>query len=97
MQKVFEGLTRAFRKNDGIIDKERFDTIVYKYTTLFERSDTIYHLLKVSGYPIDVIDGGYRYAPYFNDYKSDLYLHSHWPEGTCLASAVIDNFYNQCS
>lgn len=74
MQKVFEGLTRAFRKNDGIIDKERFDTIVYKYTTLFERSDTIYHLLKASGYPIDVIDGGfYRYAPFFNDYKSDVY------------------------
>ncbi|MBN2768492.1 MAG: 3'-5' exonuclease [Campylobacterales bacterium] len=74
MQKVFEELTKAFRKNSGIIEKEHYDTIVYKHSTLFERSDTIYHLLKASGYPIDVIDSGfYRHAPSFNDYKSDLY------------------------
>ena len=74
MQKVFEELTKAFRKSSGILDRERYDTLVYKHTTLFERSDTIYHLLKASGYPIDIIDSGsYRYAPFFNDYKDETY------------------------
>ncbi len=74
MQKVFEQLTKTFRHHGGTISQETFDTIVYKHTTLFEESDTIFYLLQASGYPIENSDGGgYRYKPYFTPYHEDRF------------------------
>jgi DNA polymerase-3 subunit epsilon len=52
MQKVFEELTTAFRKNNGLLDEEQYKHIVTRHTTLLEDSDTIFILLQASGYPI---------------------------------------------
>ena len=61
MQKVFEELTTAFRKNDGVLHKEQYKQIVTKHTTLLEDSETIFILLQASGYPItQVHDEHYR-------------------------------------
>jgi DNA polymerase III subunit epsilon len=74
MQKVFEQLTKSFRHNRGIISTEIFDTIVYKNSTLFEESDTIFYLLQASGYPIESLeDGEYIYKPYFTPYHEERF------------------------
>jgi len=52
MQKVFNELTQAFRKHDGVLTEEQYKHIVIKHTTLLEDSDTIFILLQASGYPI---------------------------------------------
>ena len=52
MQKVFNELTQAFRKHDGVLTEEQYKHIVTKHTTLLEDSDTIFILLQASGYPI---------------------------------------------
>ena len=52
MQKVFNELTQAFRKHDGVLSREQYEHIVIKHTTLLEDSDTIFILLQASGYPI---------------------------------------------
>ena len=52
MQKVFEALTKAFRKNNGVLKAGEYKEIVTKHTTLLEDSDTIFILLQASGYPI---------------------------------------------
>lgn len=73
MQKVFEHLTTTFRSNQGAISRELFDKIVYKHSTLFEESDTIYYLLQASGYPIETKDDKYIYKPYFTSYKDEIF------------------------
>jgi DNA polymerase-3 subunit epsilon len=75
MQKVFEHLTKTFRHHGGIISQETFNAIVYKHTTLFEESDTIFYLLQASGYPIESLDegGGYRYKPYFTPHHEERF------------------------
>ncbi|MCK4440903.1 MAG: 3'-5' exonuclease [Sulfurovaceae bacterium] len=52
MQKVYEELTSAFRRNSGKLSRASYDRIVSKHTTLFEDVDTLFILLQVSGYPI---------------------------------------------
>jgi len=73
MQKVFEQLTKVFRQNGGVISKEMFDKVVYKHSTLFEESDTIYCLLQASGYPIEESNDEYIYKPYFTPYKDEVF------------------------
>ena len=61
MQKVFDELTTAFRKHDGVLSEEQYKHIAIRYTTLLEDSDTIFILLQASGYPIEQEeDGRYR-------------------------------------
>jgi len=73
MQKVFEELTTAFRKQDGVLCEETYKQIVMKYTTLLEESDTIFLLLQASGYPIVEVEDGYRLKPYFTPYEKQKY------------------------
>jgi DNA polymerase-3 subunit epsilon len=73
MQKVFEQLTKSFRHNKGIINKETFDNIVYKHSTLFEESETIYYILQASGYPIENENDKYIYKPFFTAYKDEVF------------------------
>lgn len=74
MQKVFEALTLAFRKNDGVLAKEQYKKLVAKHTTLFEDSDTIFILLQASGYPITQLnDNEYRLETCFTAHKEQRY------------------------
>jgi len=74
MQKVFDELTTAFRKHDGVLNEEQYKHIAIKYTTLLEDSDTIFILLQASGYPIEQEeDGRYRLETYFTPYEEQRY------------------------
>jgi len=73
MQKVYEELTAAFRRNEGYLSAPSYRRIVKKHTTLFESSDTLFFLLQASGYPI-VEDGeNYRLESFFTSYKEQKY------------------------
>ena len=74
MQKLFELLTTAFRKHDGILSQEAFHTIVTNHTNIFEQSDTLFFLLQASGYPIYEEDGqSYRLQTYFTPHHQQRY------------------------
>ncbi len=73
MQKVFEELTRAFRRAGGEISYEAFDRIVRKHATLFEDSETIFLLLQASGYPIEEALTGYRLKTMFTPWQEQEY------------------------
>jgi len=74
MQKVFDELTIAFRKHDGVLNEEQYKHIAIKYTTLLEDSDTIFILLQASGYPIEQRDEGqYRLETFFTPYQEQKY------------------------
>jgi len=74
MQKVFDQLTTAFRKHEGVLDEKQYHEIVMKYTTLFEESDTIFILLQASGYPIEQTrEGLYRLKTCFTPYREQKY------------------------
>ncbi len=74
MQKVFEELTTAFRKNDGVLHAEQYKQIVTKHTTLLEDSETIFILLQASGYPIAQLhDEHYRLETCFTSHEEQRY------------------------
>jgi len=74
MQKVFDELTTAFRKNGGVLSNEQYKQIAIKHTTLLEDSDTIFLLLQASGYPITQNeDESYRLETCFSSYKEQKY------------------------
>ena len=73
MQKVYEELTSAFRRNEGYLSAPSYRRIVKKHTTLFESSDTLFFLLQAAGYPI-VEDGeNYRLESFFIPYSEQKY------------------------
>ena len=74
MQKVFEELTTAFRKNNGVLHEEQYRDIVTKHTTLLEDSETIFILLQASGYPItQAHDEHYRLETCFTSHEEQRY------------------------
>ncbi len=73
MQKVFEELTVAFRKNKGILNEEQYKDIAIRHTTLLEDSDTIFILLQASGYPIEFEENNYILKTYFKPYEEQKY------------------------
>ncbi|MBT8343535.1 MAG: 3'-5' exonuclease [Sulfurovum sp.] len=74
MQKVFEELTTAFRKNDGVLHEEQYRDIVTKHTTLLEDAETIFILLQASGYPISQAhEEHYRLETYFTSHEEQRY------------------------
>ena len=73
MQKVFEELTVAFRKNSGLLDEEQYQKIVDEHTTLFEDSDIIFILLQASGYPISQDGDKYLLNTYFTPSTNQRY------------------------
>ena len=74
MQKVFEELTTAFRKHDGVLTEDQYKQIVVKHTTLLEDSDTIFILLQASGYPIEQTDEGfYSLQTFFTPYEEQKF------------------------
>ncbi len=73
MQRVYEELTSAFRRNSGYLSPASYEQIVKKDTTLFEDADTIFMLLQASGYPIVYQEGRYRLETYFTPYKEQKY------------------------
>ena len=74
MQKVFDQLTTAFRRHEGVLTEKQYHEIVMKHTTLFEESDTIFLLLQASGYPIEQsATGAYRLTTCFTPYTEQKY------------------------
>ncbi len=73
MQRVYEELTVAFRRNSGYLSRASYEQIVKKHTTLFEDVDTLFILLQASGYPIVYQDGCYHLETYFTPYKEQKY------------------------
>ena len=74
MQKLFEALTTAFRKHEGVLTQAQYEAVVMAQTTLLEQSDTIFLLLQASGYPIEEMEeGGYRLKTYFTPYQQQRY------------------------
>jgi len=74
MQKVFNELTTAFRKHQGVINEQQYKAIVDKHTTLLEDSDTICILLQASGYPIEKTeDDNYRLQTFITPYREQKY------------------------
>jgi len=73
MQKVFEELTTAFRKNDGVLKSEQYTHIVTKHTTLLEDAEIIFILLQASGYPITQFEDMYRLETCFTSYEAQRY------------------------
>ena len=74
MQKVFNELTQAFRKHNGVLSREQYKQLVIKHTTLLEDSDTIFILLQASGYPIaQDNDATYRLETCFTSHTSQRY------------------------
>jgi len=74
MQKVFDQLTTAFRRHEGLLTEKQYHEIVMRHTTLFEESDTIFILLQASGYPIEQTEKGvYRLTTCFTPYTEQKY------------------------
>jgi len=73
MQRVYEELTSAFRRNSGYLSQASYERIVKKHTTLFEDADTLFILLQASGYPIIYKDKKYCLETYFTPYKNQKY------------------------
>ena len=73
MQNVFNELTTAFRKYDGVLNPSQYTKIVTKHCSLLEESDTIFMLLQASGYPIVEIESGYQLQTFFTPYAEQKY------------------------
>ena len=74
MQKLYEPLTAAFRRNKGFLDYDRFFKIVKRHTTLMEDCTTIALLLQASGYPIEEKLNGYFFKPMHTSYLEQEYV-----------------------
>jgi len=72
MQKLFDGLTNAFRKNRGELDFYLFEKVVRKYNPL-DGIDTTFLLLQASGYPIETTVSGYRLKTYFTPIDEQIF------------------------
>ncbi|HHD75664.1 MAG TPA: 3'-5' exonuclease [Campylobacterales bacterium] len=73
MQKVYEALTSAFRRNDGYLSFPAYQRIVQKNSTLFEDEETLFFLLQASGYPIVQENERYRLETYFTPYSEQKF------------------------
>ena len=73
MQKVYDELTAAFRRNEGYLSAPSYRRIVKKHTTLFEDADTLFLLLQAAGYPIIEEGSGYCLESYFTLYHQQKF------------------------
>ena len=73
MQKIYEELTAAFRRNEGYLSVASYERIVRKHGSFLEDFDTIFILLQASGYPIMEEGGRYRLETCFTTYRQQRY------------------------
>jgi len=74
MQKVFELLTVAFRKNNGVLSPKQYHHIVKHHCSFDEKSETLYLLLQASGYPISInTQRDYQLETYHTPYNLQKY------------------------
>ncbi|MEA2029400.1 MAG: exonuclease domain-containing protein, partial [Campylobacterota bacterium] len=69
MQKIFETLTTAFRKNQGFLTRQQFKAFLAKHKDIYSDIDTFVLVLEASGYPIETTANGFKLTTFFNDYK----------------------------
>ena len=73
MQKLFDNLTIAFRKNQGELDFNSFERVIRKSSPFIDDIDTIFLLLQASGYPIEETVWGYRLKTFFTLYQDEIF------------------------
>lgn len=74
MQKVYEALTSAFRRNGGYLSQLSYERIIKKNTIMFEEElDTLFILLQSSGFPIEKDGDRYILKTYFTSYLEQKY------------------------
>jgi len=73
MQKVYDELTAAFRRNEGYLSAPSYQRIVKKHTTLFEDANILFFVLQASGYPIVEQGEGYCLESFFTPYHQQKY------------------------
>jgi len=73
MQKIFEQLTTAFRKNGGTLNQMQFEYIINHSDILSSDLQMAFLLLQASGYPIETKDTSFILKPYFTPYQNDRY------------------------
>ena len=88
MQKVYDELTAAFRRNEGYLSAPSYERIVKKHTTLFEDADILFLLFQAAGYPIIEERDGYALESFFTPYQEQKYLFSVTAKN-CKISRII--------
>jgi DNA polymerase-3 subunit epsilon len=73
MQKVYEALTSAFRRNRGYLSTAAYARIVKKHSSFLDDVDTLFLLLQASGYPIVEEGNRYRLETFFTPYHQQKY------------------------
>ncbi|MCH9740393.1 MAG: 3'-5' exonuclease [Epsilonproteobacteria bacterium] len=73
MQRVYEELTAAFRRNEGRLSSASYARIVSKHTTLFEDADILFLLLQAAGYPIVEEEEEYRLVSHSVPYQEQKF------------------------
>ena len=73
MQKIFETLTHAFRKNQGFLTHQQFKNILKKEKDIYSDIDTFVLVLEASGYPIETTPNGFRLTTFFNAYQEQKF------------------------
>jgi len=73
MQKLFDTLTLAFRKNEGFLTPQQLLNSIKKLNDIYSDIDTLVLVLEASGYPIEEVEGGYQLKTFFSDYKQQKF------------------------
>lgn len=73
MQKIFDTLTSAFRKNQGFLTRQQFKSILAKTNDLYSDIDTFVLVLEGSGYPIETTPKGFRLKTFFHRYTEQKF------------------------
>jgi DNA polymerase-3 subunit epsilon len=73
MRKLFETLTQAFYKHDGILSREDFHRTVTAHSDMFDDEETLFFLLQASGYPIEEYGTHYRLRTFFTPWRKERY------------------------
>ncbi|MBN2825341.1 MAG: 3'-5' exonuclease [Campylobacterales bacterium] len=73
MQKLFDTLTNAFRKNQGVLSPQKLMASIKKLNDIYSDIDTLVLVLEASGYPIEEVEGGFRLKTFFTEYKEQKF------------------------
>jgi len=73
MQKIFETLTTAFRKNQGFLTHQQLKAFLAKHKNIYSDMDTFVLVLEASGYPIETTPKGFRLKTFFHHYTEQKF------------------------
>jgi DNA polymerase-3 subunit epsilon len=73
MQKLFDTLTTAFRKNQGFLTSPQLLASIKKLNNIYSDIDTLLLVLEASGYPIVEVENGYQLSTFFTPYQEQKF------------------------